>query len=104
MFPYKEPPPKMHGLCYHMAEQMKRLGGTGFLSESVVEAMHVVDNRMVTRYACVRNLEEQLKCRARAIWQLCNPHTTNIREKDNAISARKRAKLASVHRTGRFLS
>eukprot|EP00965_Chrysotila_dentata_P260890 6214069-Pleurochrysis_carterae.AAC.5 len=72
MFPYKEPPPKMHGLCYHMAQQMRRLGGTGFLSESVVEAMHVVDNRMVARYACVKNLEEQLRCRARAIWQLCH--------------------------------
>eukprot|EP00965_Chrysotila_dentata_P100877 3332475-Pleurochrysis_carterae.AAC.1 len=66
--------------------------------------MHVMDNCMVTRYACVRNLEEQLKCRARVIWQLCNPHNTSIREKDNAISARKHAKLASVHCTGRFLS
>eukprot|EP00965_Chrysotila_dentata_P156448 5169640-Pleurochrysis_carterae.AAC.1 len=47
MFPLKEPPPKMHGLCYHISQQMRRLGGTGFLSESVVEAMHVVDNRMM---------------------------------------------------------
>eukprot|EP00965_Chrysotila_dentata_P134964 4463872-Pleurochrysis_carterae.AAC.1 len=93
----------MHGLCYHMSEQMRRLGGTGFLSESVVEAMHVVDNRMMSHYACVKNLEDQLQCRARAIWQLCNPNTGNIREQDNLISARKRAKIASVHRIGRFM-
>eukprot|EP00965_Chrysotila_dentata_P158130 5224292-Pleurochrysis_carterae.AAC.1 len=71
---------------------MRRLGGTGFLSESVVQAMHVVDYRMVARYACVKNLEEQLQCRAKAIWQLCNPNSTNIREQDNLIAARKRAK------------
>eukprot|EP00965_Chrysotila_dentata_P182107 6013474-Pleurochrysis_carterae.AAC.1 len=82
MFPVKEPPPKVPGMCYHMVQQMRRLGGTGFLSESVVEAMHVVDNRMVSRYACVKNMEEQLRCPARAIWQLNSPNTTNLRKLD----------------------
>eukprot|EP00965_Chrysotila_dentata_P180094 5946878-Pleurochrysis_carterae.AAC.1 len=93
----------MHGLCYHMSQQMRRLGGTGFLSESVVKAMHVVDNSMMSRYACVKNLEDQRQCHARAMWQLCNPNTGDIREQDNLFSARKRAKIASVHRIGRFM-
>eukprot|EP00965_Chrysotila_dentata_P237783 6202125-Pleurochrysis_carterae.AAC.1 len=80
-----------------MAEQMLRLGGTGLLSESVVEAMHVIDNRMVARYACVKNMEEQLRCRARAIWQLNNPHTANIRHIDNEIAACKRERHAHGH-------
>eukprot|EP00965_Chrysotila_dentata_P013287 439139-Pleurochrysis_carterae.AAC.1 len=102
MFPGKEPPPKVHGLCYHMVQQMLRLGGTGFLSESVVEALHVVDNRMVMRYACVKGMEEQLRCRARAIWQLNNPATTNIRKVSMDNAARKRERHASAHRMRRM--
>eukprot|EP00965_Chrysotila_dentata_P221861 6192627-Pleurochrysis_carterae.AAC.1 len=98
MFPGKEPPPKVHGMCYHMVEQMLRLGGTGFLSESVVESMHVVDNRMIARYSCAKNLEDQLRCRARAIWQLNNPKTTNIRKADQENAARKRERQALGHR------
>eukprot|EP00965_Chrysotila_dentata_P156610 5174767-Pleurochrysis_carterae.AAC.3 len=101
MFPGKEPPPKVHGLCYHMVQQMKRLGDTGFLSESVVEAIHVIDNCMVARYACVKNMEKQLRCRARAIWQLSNPNTSNIRDADDAKTARKRERHAKGHRMRR---
>eukprot|EP00965_Chrysotila_dentata_P009866 321802-Pleurochrysis_carterae.AAC.1 len=66
MLPHDESPPKMHGLCSHMSQQMRSIGGTGFLSESVVETIQVEDNRMMSRYACVKNLEDQQQCRARA--------------------------------------
>eukprot|EP00965_Chrysotila_dentata_P246193 6207009-Pleurochrysis_carterae.AAC.3 len=102
MFPGKKPPPKVHGMNYHMRTQMDRLGTTGMLSESAVESMHVIDNRMVARYASVKNMEEQLRCRARAIWQLTNPNAVNIREADNANAARKRERHAAGHRMRRL--
>eukprot|EP00966_Prymnesium_polylepis_P084315 1951634-Prymnesium_polylepis.1 len=58
----------MHKLLYHVLEQLLELRSCGMLHEGVVEAVHVVDNRMVLRFGCVRNLEQQVKCRLRAIW------------------------------------
>ena len=66
MFPELEPIPKIHGMTYHMVEQMRRLGGTGILHEGVVEAQHVVDNGLIRRFCCVKNLEQQLMCRG--VW------------------------------------
>ena len=91
MFPTLRPIPKLHGMCYHMVDQMRRLGGTGILHEGVVEAAHVVDNALIRRFCCVRDLEQQLVCRARAAWQHSDPSgAKDIRAPDKARDARKR--------------
>ena len=102
MFPGEEPTPKMHGMLYHMLPQMRRCGGTGIFHEGVVEALHVLDNRMRSRFACVRNLEEQLACRAKAIWQLCDPGgAPNVRAPDHDREARKRLRMNTDARAKR---
>ena len=108
MFPSLEPIPKMHGLCYHMLEQMRRLGGTGILHEGVVEATHVVDNALIRRFCCVKNLEQQLECRARAAWQHSDPSgANNIRAVDQACDARKRERRGvgsrKAHKSARII-
>ena len=56
MHPMLEPTPKMHGFLCHAYEQMRLLGCVGLLSESVVESVHVMDNTLIRRFACVRDL------------------------------------------------
>ena len=73
--------------------QMRWLGaGCGILHEGVVEASHVVDNRHVSRFANVKNIEQNILMRARAMWQLQNPRSdsANIRAPDHARETRKR--------------
>lgn len=88
--PRDAPTPKVYGVLYQVWAQMKWLGGTGIMHEGVVKASHCVDNRFATRYANVRNLEQQLLCRARAAWQLSDPSgAKSIRAPDDARERRK---------------
>ena len=91
----KAPPPKLHMLCYHVGQQMRRLGSVGMLHEGVVEAYHVLDNRFITRYACVKNLCEQLLCRARAGWQLASAPSIKAVEEAQQLRKRERRNLDS---------
>lgn len=95
--PTKAPPPKLHMLCYHVGLQQRRLGSSGMLHEGVVEAFHVLDNRLTTRYACVKNLIQQLRCRAEASWQLAS--APSIRSVEEAQELRKRERRNQESRT-----
>ena len=95
----KAPPPKLHMLCYHVGQQQRRLGSSGMLHEGVVEAYHVLDNRLTTRYACVKNLCQQLLCRAQAAWQVAS--APSIRAVEEAQELRKRERRNLDSRTTR---
>jgi hypothetical protein len=86
-------------LCYHVGLQQRRLGSSGMLHEGVVEAFHVLDNRLTTRYACVKNLIQQLRCRAEASWQLAS--APSIRSVEEAQELRKRERRNHESRTTR---
>ena len=92
MHPMLEPTPKMHGFLCHAYEQMRLLGCVGLLSESVVESVHVMDNTLIRRFACVRDLEQNLIQRAQAMWQLSCPTFKSVREFSNASAKRKRSR------------
>ena len=94
MFPASAPGPKLHGFRAHAAEQLR-------LSESVVEAVHVLDNMLQRRNACIRDMELNLKCRAVYLWQLSNPTFVSIREMSDNASEQKRRRLTKKMRDQR---
>eukprot|EP00966_Prymnesium_polylepis_P160593 3712459-Prymnesium_polylepis.1 len=94
LWPKRQATPKMHKLLYHVLEQLVELRSCGMLHEGVVEAVHVVDNRMILRFGCVQNLEQQVRCRLRAIWQQQDPSgAPRIRERESAQQDVKRRRL-----------
>ena len=103
MYPLLEPTPKMHGFLYHAHDQMVLLGSTGMLSESVVESVHVMDNTLIRRFACVRDLEQNLVQRANAMWQLSCPTFQSVRELSNATAKRRRTRVNALSRSKRGL-
>ena len=93
LFPELEVLPRGHVLLYHMGPQMRWFGSTGMLHEGVVEALHVVDNRLVLRYGNVKNQEQNIHCRAQAHWQLADPGgPPSIRSLDYLRELRAREK------------
>ena len=74
---------------------MRRLGSSGMLHEGVVEAYHVLDNRLITRYACVKNLCEQLLCRAQSGWELASAPSIKAVEEAQQLRKRERRNLDS---------
>jgi hypothetical protein len=88
---------------YHVLEQLVELRSCGMLHEGVVEAVHVVDNRMILRFGCVQNLEQQVRCRLRAIWQQQDPSgAPRIRERESAQQDVKRRRLNTERRLKRL--
>ena len=65
--------PKGHVLLYHCIQQARWFGSLGMLHEGVVEALHVVDNRLVLRFGNVKNPEQNIVSRTHAHWQLSAP-------------------------------
>ena len=103
MHPLLEPTPKMHGFLCHAHDQMDLLGSVGMLSESVVESVHVMDNTLIRRFACVRDLEQNLLQRAQAMWQLSCPTFQSVREFSDASAKRKRSRMNALSRKNRGL-
>ena len=59
-----------------------------------MEALHVVDNRLVLRYGNVKNPEQNIRSRVHAHWQLADPGgPPSIRELDYSREMRRRALL-----------
>ena len=50
MWPKRQVTPKLHKMLYHVLDQLVELRSVGMLHEGVVEAVHVVDNRMILRF------------------------------------------------------
>ena len=92
LFPFKEPSPKLHILLYHVLPQMEALGGSGILHEGVVEAFHVIDNRLKLRWANVKDVQRNVLLRARQSWIMSNPASLNIRTGDHERELRQREK------------
>ena len=90
MFPLSAPGPKLHAFLSHAADQIDALGGAGFLTEAVVESIHVIDNRMQRRDACIRDIEANLLCRMRHLWELSCPSFESVRDASDIRSDRKR--------------
>ena len=102
MWPKRQVTPKLHKMLYHVLDQLVELRSVGMLHEGVVEAVHVVDNRMILRFGCVKNLEQQLVSRLRAIWQQQDPNgAPRIREQEAAQKEVKRRRVNVERRLDR---
>jgi hypothetical protein len=93
MFPAVAPTPKMHGLLVHASQKLELLDSVGQLSESVVEGVHVQDNMLCRRFANVNDLEQSLRCRISAMWQLgcptfkrvCETRVTSVQRRRGVV-------------------
>lgn len=101
MFPAVAPTPKMHGLLVHAQQQLELLGAVGPLSESVVEGVHVQDNMLCRRFANVQDLEQSLRCRISAMWQLGCPTFKSVRDASDGRSEKKRRRVNEAARKER---
>ena len=99
LWPDSEPPPKLHMLLYHVITQMEWLGSSGQLHEGVVEAFHVLDNRLKIRFTHVKNAEAHVRARAQALFQLTDVTLHNIRRMDQE---RERSDRLKRNRTERI--
>ena len=101
MFPAIAPTPKMHGLLVHAQQQLELLGAVGPLSESVVEGVHVQDNMLCRRFANVQDLEQSLRCRISAMWQLGCPTFKSVRDASDERAEKKRRRVNEAARKER---
>ena len=101
MFPGVAPTPKMHGLLVHAKQQLELLGAVGPLSESVVEGVHVQDNMLCRRFANVNDLEQSLRCRVSAMWQLGCPAFKSVRDASDERAEKKRRRVNQASRKER---
>ena len=103
LFPEKEMLPKGHVLLYHCIQQARWFGSLGMLHEGVVEALHVVDNRLVLRFGNVKNPEQNIISRSHAHWQLADPGgPLSIREPDYQRERARRVRVNTNSRTLRI--
>ena len=91
---------------------MDDIGSSGQLHDGAVEALHVIDNRHVARWANVKDCLQNITLRTKAAWQISNPGAQTLRAPDRqreehrrerrSLRVRELRALAERKRAARF--